>query len=223
MFRDRAGLQLFDKPPPDIVGVGGGRATVRGFLDVPLEIAGVVLHHPLIVVKDLAFPLLVGINILRAHAGTVRIGVPDSLKLKVKHCEVCLEHRDRATPSFDSPPPVASIVSATTIKPRSAALGSVRLLPCLLSASDFVGELIQSLLLNTGCAAIPAVCTVISGTFLVAPVNPIRTAIKLRVGKPVAAVHPAVLNSASNCNAAACDNCLDAESKLLKVARAAIR
>ena len=138
MFRDRAGLQPFDEPPPDIVGVVGGRATVRGFLDVPLEIAGDVLHHPLIVVKDLTLLLLVGINILRAHAGTVRVGVPDSFKLEVQHCEVCLEHQDRATSSFYRPPPVASIVSATTIEPRSAALVSVRLLPCLLSASDFV-------------------------------------------------------------------------------------
>ena len=36
---------------------------------------------------------------------------------------------------------------------------------------------------------------------------------------PVAAVHPAVLNSASNCDAPACDNRLDAELKLRKVLR----
>ena len=61
--------------------------------------------------------------------------------------------------------------------------------------------------------------TVIGGTFIVALVNPTRIAIELRVGTPVAAVHLAVLNSASNCDAAACDNRLDAESKLLRVLR----
>ena len=72
MFRDRASLQLFHKPPPDIVGVAGARPTVRGFVDVPLEIAGVVLHHPLIVVENLTLLLLVGMDILRAHAGSPR-------------------------------------------------------------------------------------------------------------------------------------------------------
>ena len=154
-------------------------------------------------------PFLVGMEILRAHAGTVRDGVPDSLKLEARHCEVCLEPRDRVAPPFHSPPPIASIVSATTIELRSAALVSVRLPPCLPSASDFVVEPIQSLLLNTGCAAIPAVCTVTEATFLVALVNPTRIAIELCVSTPVIAVHLAVLDSTSGCDAAACERCLD--------------
>ena len=68
MFCFRAGLQLFDMPPPDIAGVEGAGVTTRGFVVAPLEIASVVLHHPLIVVEDHAFPLFVGMDICFAHA-----------------------------------------------------------------------------------------------------------------------------------------------------------
>ena len=48
-------IQCFKKPAPNIVGVCGASAEVKGYIEVPLQIAGVKLAHPLVVVSNLAF------------------------------------------------------------------------------------------------------------------------------------------------------------------------
>ena len=64
-------IHLFKNSAPDIVGVGGASAKVRGYVDVPLQIVGVEIAHPLLVVQNLAFPLLIGADILRPHAAAM--------------------------------------------------------------------------------------------------------------------------------------------------------
>ena len=69
----KTSIQPFKKHAPDIVGVGGTSAEVKGYVDVPLQLAGVEVAHPLLGVTDLSFPILVGTDILRAHSATMSL------------------------------------------------------------------------------------------------------------------------------------------------------
>ena len=60
-------IQPFFRAAPEVVGVGVASAVIRGYFDVPVEVAGVAVRHPLLVVESLAFPLIIGTDILRAH------------------------------------------------------------------------------------------------------------------------------------------------------------
>ena len=64
----------FKNPAPNIVGVGGASDEVKGYVDVPVQLAGVEVAHSLLVITDLSFPILVGTYILRAHSATMSLG-----------------------------------------------------------------------------------------------------------------------------------------------------
>ena len=63
-------INSFENSTPDIVGVGGAIAEVRGYIDVPLKIAGIEVAHPLLVVSKLPFAMLIGMDVLRPHASS---------------------------------------------------------------------------------------------------------------------------------------------------------
>ena len=69
----RPAINRFSISAPDIVGVGGASAEVRCYVDVPLQIAGVKIAHPLLVVTDLSFPLLIGMDLLQPHAAKMSL------------------------------------------------------------------------------------------------------------------------------------------------------
>ena len=64
----------FKNSAPNIVGVGGASAEFKGYIDVPLQLSGVEVTHPLFVVSNLPYPVLVGTDILRLHQATVSFG-----------------------------------------------------------------------------------------------------------------------------------------------------
>ena len=66
----RPPIQSFKKPASDIVGVGSASAEVKGYIDVPLQIAGVEVAHPLLLVSGLVF--LIGMDVLRPHSAATR-------------------------------------------------------------------------------------------------------------------------------------------------------
>ena len=45
---------------PDVVGVGGASAEIRGYVDAPVKVVDVTVNHPLLVVKSLAFSFIIG-------------------------------------------------------------------------------------------------------------------------------------------------------------------
>ena len=47
---------------------------MKGYIDVPLQIAGVEVAHPLLVVSRLAFQILIGMDVLRPHSATMLLG-----------------------------------------------------------------------------------------------------------------------------------------------------
>ena len=92
-FLQRSGITSFKGNANNIVGVGGARAFRKGFIDVPIEISGIKVRHPLVVVEHLAFPLLIGMDVLRSHNANFALGILDSVRLMAPLWEVCLEPR----------------------------------------------------------------------------------------------------------------------------------
>lgn len=58
---------------PDIVDVNPSNTEIKGYIDVRLQLAAVKIAHPLLVVTDLSFPILLGTDILPAHLATMSL------------------------------------------------------------------------------------------------------------------------------------------------------
>ena len=58
---------------------------MKGYIDVPLQIAGVEVAHPFLVVSGLAFPILIGMDVLRPHSAGMLLGesVPFQLNMRI--------------------------------------------------------------------------------------------------------------------------------------------
>ena len=128
-------VENFQSIPPSIVGVGGASATVRGYIDAPLVIAGAHIQHPIIVVEELAFPLLIGMDILGPHDAQLGVGASKSFRLDIERCRVCDEERSPAT-RLRSIPAVAAVSGQVVLQPRAASRVVVHLPPAILGASQ---------------------------------------------------------------------------------------
>ena len=118
----RPSINLCKNSAHDIVGVGGASAEVRGFIDVFLQIAGIEVAHPLLVVSNLSLSLLIGMDVLQPHVVKMSLGSAAPLELSVHVCDVCLEQRTNSNPSYRSSPTVACVAESTTVAPKSASL-----------------------------------------------------------------------------------------------------
>ena len=67
----RPSINSFKIWAPNIVEVGGVSAEVRGYIDGPLQIAGIKVAHPLLVVTNLLFFLLIRMDVLQPHAANM--------------------------------------------------------------------------------------------------------------------------------------------------------
>ena len=122
----RPQIQSFKKPSPDIVGVGGASAEVKGYIDVPLQIAGVEVAHPLLVVSGLAFQILIGMNVLRPHSAAMQLGESVPFQLNMRIGDICLERRIDLDRNFWSAPSTACTTVPISIQPRTATIVQVR-------------------------------------------------------------------------------------------------
>ena len=86
-------IKPFPRAAPYIVGVGNASANVHGYVNVPVKLAYTTVHHPLLVVKPLAFPLLVRTDVLRPHGALLSLEKFVSFRLRVPVCDVCREQR----------------------------------------------------------------------------------------------------------------------------------
>ena len=172
----------------DIVGVGGASATVRGYIDVPLQIASAEIVYLLLIVENLSFPLLTGTDILRPHASTSSFDPANPLQLTARVCDVCLKQRDDLKHKFRSSPSLACTTEAVTVAPNTAILVSIRMLRSAQEASTVVIEFLNLSAINFGIAPLPAVCAPIDGTCRIAIVNPTNRPIEILAGCPIASV-----------------------------------
>ena len=157
--------------PPNIVGVGGSSARVLGYVDVAVVISDVEVRHPLIVVDELAYPLLIGTDVVRPHRAIFKLSAPDVVRLKLDRCSVCIEERlPDATPRVIVGA-VASTIADTTLPPHTARRVEVRLPFKVLGDSHFLVEPLTHELATAACAALPSVCAIVGATQVLSIVN----------------------------------------------------
>ena len=120
-------IQPVTNSAPDIIGVNGATAEIRGYVDAPIEIDGTAVRYPVLVVKGLAFPLLLIINILWRHSAMVTLDESTSLRLRTCVCDICREQRTDQL----AEPPSASLTACAAykavIEPCTAAFIRVRM------------------------------------------------------------------------------------------------
>ena len=90
-LRDVPVIQPFTRAALDVVGVGGASAEIRGYVDAFVKVAGVTVHHPLLVVEGLAFSLLIGTDILRAPGAVLTLDETAPVRLRRRECSICRE------------------------------------------------------------------------------------------------------------------------------------
>ena len=118
----RLSINSFKNSAPDMVKVCGANVEVRGYIDVPLTIAGIEMAHPLKVVTNLSFPFLIRMDVLQPHAAKMLLKSVSPLELSARVCDVCLEQRTISNPSYRSAPAVACVAESTIVAPKSASL-----------------------------------------------------------------------------------------------------
>ena len=186
----RPSINSFKNSAPDIVGIGGVSAEVRGYIDVPLQIAGIDFAHPLLVVTNFLFFRLIGLGVLQPLAAKMSLGSAATLGLSARVCDVRIERRTNPNPSYRSAPAVACVSESTTVAPKSAILVTLCLPREVQDASTVVIEPVNSTVVIFGCAALPAVCAPIADVCRVAVVNNSDRPIEILAGFPVAFVIP---------------------------------
>ena len=209
-------IYSFDKAAPDIVGVGGASAAVKGYIDVPLRVANVEVAHPLLVVENLSFSLLIGMDILDPHAANILLGGAREVQFKARVCDVCLEPRVPAKHEFITTPAVACTVESMSIAANSAVIVRVALPKSARDASSVVIEPLNSSAVNVGCAALPAVCAPLDGCCRIAVVNPSPRPIEVLSGFPIASAK-VVIPSQRDSRVAALTPRLPRDAKLRKI------
>ena len=189
---------------------------MRGYIDAPLIIARTQVRHPVIVVEDFSFPILLGINILGPHDAQLGVGSSSSIRLDVKRCRVCDEERSLAT-HLSSIPTVAVVCEDVSLQPCAAALVTVRLPSEVLSNSYVVAEPRPSLFADTGCAALPSVNKIYCCTHVISVVNFSNNPIMLCAGIPIAAISPLLPSTPTSVANVASIQHLPRDQKLKKV------
>ena len=89
----RPSINSFKNSAPDIIEVGGASAEVRGYIDVFLQIAGIEVAHPLLVVSELLFAMLIGMDVFRPSAASFSVCDSTSLQLLNSVCPFCFDRR----------------------------------------------------------------------------------------------------------------------------------
>ena len=64
-------IQPFTGAAPVVVGVGNASVKIRGYVEAPVELDGIAVHHALLVVDGLAFALLIGMDVLLPNGATL--------------------------------------------------------------------------------------------------------------------------------------------------------
>ena len=76
-----------------MIAIDGASVAVSGYAVVPLVIGGVEVVHPLLFVRELPCPLLLGTDILRQHEASVSVLCGDSIRFGAREGDVCRECR----------------------------------------------------------------------------------------------------------------------------------
>ena len=177
----------------------------------------VEVAHPLLVVTDLSFPILVGTDILRAHSATMSLGDVVPFRLNARVCDVCLEQRTELLREYLCAPFAVCTTDPVTIPPRTAALVQERVPPPEIQQSPSIAvEPLESAILKFECATLMAVCAPVDGVCRVAIVNPSSSSVVIKPESPIAPAN-SVVQPSNAVQTAATISRLPREEKLRKV------
>ena len=123
-----------------------------------VDIAAVEVRHPLIIVEELAYPILIGMNVLRPHEAITVTGASEIVRLHLESCLVCIEEHTSVKTQQEVVGAVASILTDTTLPPHAASRVKVCLPPKVLNDSNFFTEPLPHELATTASAVCPSVC-----------------------------------------------------------------
>ena len=93
----------FTNAVANYVNVCGKTSKIRNYYDLLLKVDGAVVHHPLIVVNNLAFSLFININILRQLNTLLAFCENGPLQIRNQICKVCCEQRTNLSPKQRRP------------------------------------------------------------------------------------------------------------------------
>ena len=217
-LRDARVIQPFTRAAPDVVGVKSASAEIRGDVDAPVEVAGVTVHHPLLVVEGLAFSLLIVTDILRANSVVLTLDEASPVRLRNRECFICREHRTESPTA----PPLASRTAcaacSVAIEPCTAGFIRVRVSTALCKLSNVAVEPLASLLDKHGCAALPSVYGPFSSEFFLPIANPSNSRGEIPTYTFVTEIAP-IAHAANSTSTAASNPRLSRNEKLRKVLR----
>ena len=117
-----------------------------GCVVAAVAVSDVEVTHRLVVIRELAFPLLIGYDILRPNRAIIELGPPDVVQLGVDRCPVCVDQRVPVIPQRDVAEAVVS--NREPVDQPFGVLGD---------STSFVKPL-PSGLASTACAVPLAVC-----------------------------------------------------------------
>ena len=189
VLRRETPLERFSSSSPEIVGVGGARVFPKGYADVLLTVGRISVRHPIIVVDELPFPLIVGMDVLRPHKARLFVDELDSVCLTAETCVVCLERRappmtQAAVSSYE----VARTLKPTVLEANAASWVRVAVPEMFLSGSLCAVAPFECSTGHFTFDALPAVCGVSNSTIGLVLVNPSAEPVHLLEGTPVATV-----------------------------------
>ena len=131
---------------------------MKGYIDVPLQIADVEIAHLLLVVSGHAFQILIGMDVLRPHSTAILLGESVPFQLNTRIYDICLERRTDLDRNFWSAPSTACTKVLISIQLRTATVVQVRVHRLLQKAATVVVDPLGSAVIKFGCATLPAVC-----------------------------------------------------------------
>ena len=142
------------------------------------------MHHPLLVVEGLAFPLLIGTDILLAHGAVLTLDETAPVRLCSCECAICREQRT----DFPAALPPASLTAYAAcnavIEPCTAALIRVRAPNALCKEPNVASEPLASLLERLKCAALPSIHAPAESCFYLPIANPSNSQVEIAAGTP---------------------------------------
>ena len=192
-LRDAFAIQPFTRAANDVVGVGNVSAEIGGYVDAPVEVAGVTVHPPLLVVASLAFSIFIGTDFLRRHGAVLTLNETAPVKLRNRECTICREKRINSFAAPPLAPLTACAACSAVIEPCTTEFIHVRATTVLCKDSNAPVEPLASPLDKHGCAAFPLIHSPSSSELFDPIAHPLNSRVEIPAGSSVAAIAPVAI------------------------------
>ena len=181
-------VEPFTSGTPNIVDIEGSPLHVLGYVVAAVAVSDVEVTHRLVVISELAFPLLISIDILRAHRACFGVGSPDFVRLKVDLCYECVAKYGSLASHRHVTVSIAPVVSDTTLPKHAASRMLVQVPPKVHDNSTFLFKPLPRNLAFTASAVFSEVCETTGATCVLSKAGASTRPISFCAGCQIAAV-----------------------------------